>query len=80
MAISDGSARETIGDGVIFAVYMADVPRIPALGEALPQVVAFLDEKAEVRAMATPLSVDALDNASPHPTAVDSQRTQPKKN
>ena len=62
VAISDGSARETIGDGVIFAVYMADVPRIPALGEALPQVVTFLEEKAEVRAMATPLAVDALDN------------------
>ena len=26
VAISDGSARETIGDGVIFAVYMADMP------------------------------------------------------
>ena len=62
VAISDGSAGETIGDSVIFAVYVADVPRIPALGEALPQVVAFLEEKAEVRAMAAPLAVDALDN------------------
>ena len=62
MAISDGSTRETIGDGVIFAVYMADVPRSPALGEALPQVVTFLEEKAEVRAMAAPLAVNALDD------------------
>ena len=62
MAFSNGSARETIGDSVIFAVYVADVPRVPALGEALPQVVAFLEEKAEVRAMAAPLAVDALDN------------------
>ena len=62
VAISDGSARETIGDGVIFAVYMADMPRIPALGEALPQVVTFLEEKAEVRAMGAPLAINTLDD------------------
>ena len=35
VSISDGSTRETIGDSVIFAVYVADVPRVPALGEKM---------------------------------------------
>ena len=62
MTVLDGVACETVGDSVVLAVNVPHRPRVPTLGKALPQVVAILEEDAEMSTVAAPFAIDAIDH------------------
>ena len=72
MTSADGGTSETIRNGVELAVNVPHRPRMPALSEALPQVVAILEEDAEMGSVTTPFAIDALHNE--HGVQLEDQR------
>ena len=62
MTVSDGLARESVSDSVILAVDVTHGPRVTTVGKALAEVIAFHEENSKVSAMASPISVDTLDD------------------
>ena len=62
MAVADGLARESVSDSVILAVDVTHGPRVTTVGKALAEVIAFHKENPKVSAMASPISVDTLND------------------